>query len=85
MEAVRIEVCAVSPSMVASQLGVSVRTLRNWRSDLSKVLSRNEFDWRQNEPAIDEKSQKALMTYQQLIQQLGKRQAKQHLKIYGVI
>lgn len=84
MVAVQIEVCAVSPAMYASQLGVSIRTLTQWRKELSKVLSRNEFDWRSHEPAIDEKSQKALATYQVLIQKLGKRQAKQHLKIYGV-
>ena len=84
MVAVQIEICAVSPAMYASQLGVSTRTLTQWRKELSKVLTKAEFDWRSHEPAIDEKSQKALATYQQLIQKLGKRQAKQHLKIYGV-
>ncbi len=84
MVVVQIEICADPPHLVANRLGVSIRTLTGWRKDLRKVLSKAEFDWFPNEPSINQKSEKALATYQQLIKQLGKAKAKEHLKIYGV-
>ena len=84
MAAVQIEICADPPSLVASRLEVSVRTLTDWRKDLRKVLSKKEFDWENNEPSITQKSQQALEKYQALIDKLGKKKAKEHLKIYGV-
>ena len=84
MVAIQVEICADPPSLVASRLGVSVRTLTDWRKDLRKVLSKKEFDWENNEPSITAKSQAALEKYQALIDKLGKKKAKEHLKIYGV-
>lgn len=84
MVAIQIEICADPPSLVASRLGVSVRTLTGWRKDLRKVLRKAEFDWCNNEPSITRKSQDALEKYQVLINKLGKNKAREHLKIYGV-
>lgn len=72
------------PELVAFKLGVSSRTLTQWRAELRKVLGRTEFDWGNNEPYITPKSEKALKTYQQLIAVKGKKKAKEHLRIYGV-
>ena len=84
MVAIRVEICADPPALVASRLGVSVRTLTGWRKDLRKVLNKAEFDWENNEPSITQKSQQALEKYQALIDKLGKKKAKEHLKIYEV-
>lgn len=84
MVSVQIEIDAVTPKLYAAYLGVSARTLTQWRSELSKILRKSEFDWLPHEPSISEKSQRVLSTYQQLIALLGKKKAKQHIKIYGV-
>lgn len=85
MVAVQVEICADPPSLVATRLGVTVRCLTGWRKDLRKVLKKAEFDWLPHEPSINTKSQRALETYQQLINKLGKRKALEHLKIHGVV
>jgi hypothetical protein len=82
--AIQVEICADPPALVASRLGVSVRTLTGWRKDLRKVLSKKEFDWFNNEPSISEKSQYVLEKYQALIEKLGKEKAKNYLRINGV-
>lgn len=84
MVAVQVEICAAPPHLVAHRLGVTVRTLTDWRKDLRTVLSQREFDWENHEPSINQKSEKALAVYQALISQLGKKKAKEHLRIYGV-
>lgn len=84
MVAIQVEICADPPSLVASRLGVSTRTLTNWRKDLRKVLNKKEFTWKNNEPSIDQKSQDALEKYQYLTLKLGKEKALEHIKIYGI-
>lgn len=84
MVAVQIEIDAESPATVAARLGVSVRCLTQWRSDLRKVLSKKEFDWFNHEPSISQQSIRALEKYQVLIEKLGKEKAKNYLRINGV-
>jgi len=84
MEVTELTLQENPPDLVAYKLGVSSRTLTQWRTELRKVLGKSEFDWGNNEPFISEKSEKALRKYQRLISVKGKKKAKEHLRVYGV-